>query len=327
MSFLTIRGQSAVKRVLQQALRSDKLSHAYIFSGPVGTGREQMAVTLAEAVFCLELKDDACGYCLECRKVQHGNHPDLYRIEPDGASIKIDQIRQLQKQFSYRASGSASGTRIYIIQDADKMTMQAANSLLKFLEEPASRILAILITENGQALLPTIQSRAQWLSFTPMARQEMADLLQEEGFSLPLILPAVHLTAGPEAAKALITANWFAEIRNVVIQLTQEAMTRFPTSLITLQQKWTKAELSDHVPTFFAMLLLWLKDMAQLGSGIQGRFVYIDQLDWMRSLSFGRSESEWVRLMEKAVELQKRLRFNANAQLLVESMLMELQGV
>ncbi len=84
-------------------------------------------------------------------------------VAPDGASIKIEQIRELQKEFAYRAT--ASGTKIYMLYHADKMTVQAANSLLKFLEEPTSRVVAILITENGNALLPTIQSRAQWIQF------------------------------------------------------------------------------------------------------------------------------------------------------------------
>src|ERR1700738_5043291 len=98
MSFATIMGQERVKRLLQNGLKNESLSHAYIFSGPSGSGRRQMALTLAQAVYCTEMKDDACGICLNCRKVEHQNHPDLHWIEPDGASLKIEQIRELQKQ-------------------------------------------------------------------------------------------------------------------------------------------------------------------------------------------------------------------------------------
>ncbi len=98
MPFTSIRGQQHAKRLLQNGLRSDTLSHAYIFTGPVGTGRKKMAFALAQAVYCTGMKDDACGTCLECRKVEHGNHPDLHWIEPDGASIKIEQVRELQKR-------------------------------------------------------------------------------------------------------------------------------------------------------------------------------------------------------------------------------------
>jgi DNA polymerase III subunit delta' len=178
-SFQQIAGQTRAKQLLQNGLRHSKVSHAYIFAGPSGTGRKQMARTFAQALFCETMQDDACGACLSCRKVEHGNHPELFWIEPDGASIKIDQIRELQHQFAYRSAGA--GTKIYVIQEADRMTVQASNSLLKFLEEPQSPAVAILITENGQALLPTIQSRAQWVAFTPMAPSDMEQVLTAEG--------------------------------------------------------------------------------------------------------------------------------------------------
>ncbi|WP_317956931.1 DNA polymerase III subunit delta' [Paenibacillus chitinolyticus] len=325
MSFQTIPGQETAKRILQSGLRQDRISHAYIFSGPVGTGRKQTARMLAKAIYCTHLKDDACGECLECRKVEHGNHPDLYQIEPDGASIKIDQIRELQKQFAYRSAGS--GTKIYILNQAEKMTVQAANSLLKFLEEPNSKVVAVLVTENGHALLPTIQSRSQWISFTPMPRTEMARVLLEEGHPAALVQPAIHLTAGIQAAKEMIQTNGFAEIRSTMIQLLRETLTRYPSSFVTLQQKWIKAGLADHTALLFDLMILWLKDMVSLRIGRKENFVYIDQMDWMGPLSFKRETGEWVRLLARAVELQKRLRFNANPQLVVEKMLVDIQGV
>ncbi|NRF94752.1 DNA polymerase III subunit delta' [Paenibacillus frigoriresistens] len=325
MSFQAIPGQAAAKQLLQNGLRQDKLSHAYIFSGPVGTGRSEMAIALAKAIYCQHGTDESCGECLECRKVEHRNHPDLHMVTPDGASIKIEQIRELQKEFAYRAT--ASGTKIYILYHADKMTVQAANSLLKFLEEPTSRVVAILITENGNALLPTIQSRAQWINFTPMPREQMVLTLLQEGHPASLVQPAAHLTAGLQAARDLIAANWFAEMRTVVLQLAKETLTRFPTSMITVQQRIVKTELADHMSSLFDLLILWFKDMVQLRLERRDKLVYNDQLDWMSSLAFSRDVSVWVRMMEQAVDLQKRLRFNANSQLVIEKMLVEMQGV
>lgn len=325
MSFQSIRGQATAKRILQNSLRGDKLSHAYIFSGPVGTGRKQMAIEFAKAIYCLNRDGDSCGECRECRKVEHGNHPDLYRIEPDGASIKIDQIRELQKEFSYKST--SSNTKIYIINEAETMTIQAANSLLKFLEEPVSQVVAILVTENGNALLPTIQSRAQWISFTPMPRTEMMRILMEEGFPETLVRPAVQITAGVQAAKGLIESDWFAEMRSLVIQLLKETLTRFPISFITVQQKLIRTNLNEHMPVLFDFIILWLKDMVRLRLGRKEPLVYMDQLDWMGSLAFSRSVTDWVQMMEQAVELQKRLRFNANPQLVMEKMLVGIQEV
>jgi DNA polymerase-3 subunit delta' len=325
MSFQAIRGQAAAKRLLQSGLRNDTLSHAYIFSGPVGTGRSEMAIALAKAIYCKVSVDDSCGECLECRKVEHGNHPDLHKVQPEGASIKIEQIRDLQKEFAYRAT--ASETKIYILQHAEKMTVPAANSLLKFLEEPSSKVVAILITENGNALLPTIQSRAQWISFNPMPRDEMIKSLLAEGYPAVLVQPAAHITAGLAAARELIGANWFAEMRNVVLQLAKETLTRFPSSIVTIQQKLIKTELADHMSSLFDLLILWFKDMVQLRLGRRDNLVFTDQLDWMASLASSREVLDWVRMMDQAVSLQKRLRFNANPQLVIEKMLVDIQGV
>lgn len=99
MSFQQIMGQQSAKQMLQSSLRRKAISHAYLFSGPAGSGQRKTAITFAKAIFCTELEDDACGQCLECRKVDHGNHPDLTMLAPDGNNIKIDQIRDLQRIF------------------------------------------------------------------------------------------------------------------------------------------------------------------------------------------------------------------------------------
>jgi DNA polymerase-3 subunit delta' len=323
MSFSAIAGQERVKRMLQNGLNNETLSHAYIFSGPNGSGRRQMALTLAKAVYCTEMKDDACGHCLNCRKVEHHNHPDLHWIEPDGASLKIEQIRELQKQFAYRST--TAQTKVYVLQDADRMTNQAANSLLKFLEEPNSDVLAILIAENGHALLPTIQSRAQWVSFTPLGVQELSQQLILEGLSPTLVLPAVHIAAGVEAARELIQANWFAEARNVMIQLVMEALTSYPAALLTIQQKVIKAEWADRLPIFLDLSILWFKDMVHYLCGRQDNMVYKDRLDWISQHAFSRDIRYWVECMEHTIELQKRLRFHANPQLAMEKWVIDIQ--
>lgn len=325
MPFQSVEGQERVKRVLQNSLRGDKVSHAYIFTGPGGTGRRAMALAFAQAIYCQVLPDDACGECLDCRKAAHGNHPDIHWLAPDGASIKIEQIRELHKQFAYRSS--LSGTKMYIVEEAHKMTVQAANSLLKFLEEPSSRVVAVLITENENALLPTIRSRAQLISFTPLNREQMTKVLLSEGHSPVLVQTAVRLAAGTAAAREIIQGNGFAEVRNVVIQLCQEALSRLPSALLLLQQQLTKGGLSDKLPLFLDLIMLWLKDMVQLRLGRSESLVYSDQAAWMSEKAVQYSLDHWTSCLERTVETQKRLRFHTNAQLVLEQLLMELKGV
>ena len=324
MSFQSIPGQMQAKRMLQSGLRQDSLSHAYLFHGPAGTGKQEMAFILAQAIFCTELKDDACGYCLECRKTANHNHPDLVVIEPDGSSIKIEQIRALQKEFSYRATSSQR--KIYIIHHTDRMTVQAANSLLKFLEEPLSNALAVLITDNGHAVLPTIQSRAQWIPFTPLAPKVMIPILAGEGFPEELINASVHLASGLKAARELLQLNWFAELRTVMIQLAKECLTGTSQPLITIHHKVVKADLMDHINTLLDLFILCFKDMVNIQSGRHERIIFTDHLDWISRQAYSRHISHWVFFMEQAVSTQKKIRFHANPQLALEQFIIGMEG-
>jgi DNA polymerase-3 subunit delta' len=322
MSFADIPGQERAKTILQNGLRRDRLSHAYIFCGPVGTGRGRMAKTFAQALFCRESVDDACGHCPECRKVEHGNHPNVHWIEPDGISIKIDQIRELQQRLAYRSAASA--VNVYVVREADKMTVQAANSLLKFLEEPLSPTIAVLIAENGHSLIPTIRSRAQWVPFVPMAPRAMAETLFAERLPRELVLPAVHLASGIDAARRLTQADWFAETRNVMIQLMKDSLSKTP-FLSGVQQHVMRTEASDHMDTLVDLAALWFKDLILVSVGKSERIVYIDQADWLSRHAFHRSAGQWVRCVEAAVEARKRLRFHANPQLALERFLYSVQ--
>ena len=322
MQFAQIDGQIQAKRMLQNALRRRSLAHAYIFSGPPGTGRKRAAQALAQAVYCLNGTEEACGHCIECRKVGHGNHPDFHWVNPDGASIKIDQIRELQQRFAYRSAEAR--TKIYVLNEAEKMTVQAANSLLKFLEEPVSEVMAILITENGQALLPTIQSRAQWVSFVPLNPGDMARKLIGEGLPPALVRAAVHLASGLDAARELIQSNWFAETRNLVIQLAKETHSKLPSSLLTIQNKVMKSEANGHLPALLDLWVLWFKDLIQLRVERKEELVYIDQLETLTSLAYSSEIAAWVGCMERILEIRKRLRFHVNPQLGLENLAMSI---
>ncbi|AZK45560.1 DNA polymerase III subunit delta' [Paenibacillus lentus] len=324
MSFEQIIGQDVAKGLLQSGLRRNQISHAYIFSGPPGSGQKAMAMAFVQALFCTEHEDDACGECLECRKVLHGNHPDLHYIAPEGSTIKIDQIRDLQRIFSYRSE--SGNPKAYIIDESEKMTVQAANSLLKFLEEPPSPAVAILLSDNGRALLPTIQSRAQWVPFTPLDPEQMLQFLSNEGFSPTLSRCAVHLAAGLGPCRELLQQNWFAEIRNVVLQLGKESAGRGGTPLITAQQIIFKAGLSDHLDMLFNLFHLWFKDMLLALYHRHDQIVFIDELDFINRHASSRSQEYWVQAMALAADSRKKLRQNMNGQLCVEQFLIGVGG-
>lgn len=324
MSFKEIVGQEAAKQLLQSGLRQNRISHAYIFSGPPGSGQKEMAMAFVQALFCIEKGDDACGECLECRKVLHGNHPDLHHIAPDGSTIKIDQIRDLQRIFSYRSE--SGNPKAYIIHQSDKMTVQAANSLLKFLEEPPSPAVAILLSDNGRALLPTIQSRAQWVPFKALDPEQMLQMLSGEGFTGALARSAVHVASGIEACRELLSQNWFAEIRNVVLQLGKETAGRGGSSIVTAQQSVFKANLGEHLDMLFDLFHLWFKDMLHALYHRHDTIVFIDELDFIVKHAFTRSASDWIQAMALAAESKKKLRQHMNGQLCLEQFLIGIGG-
>lgn len=325
MSFQRILGQQQAKKILQHGLRANKISHAYLFSGPVGTGKLQTALTFAKALFCERLEDDCCDECLSCRKINHGNHADVQIIEPEGQSIKIDQIRELQREFSYR-SASSDARKIYIMKQADKMTVQAANSLLKFLEEPTSPTVAILLADNGQAMLPTIISRSQWVPFTPLHSSQICDKLTEEGVSLTLARAAVQIVNGLDASRELCQQNWFAELRNVMIQLGKETGGSVSSALVMAQQNVFKTELAEHVDMLFRLFHLWFRDMLNYQLNRQDSLVFIDQQELMSKMAWTRTAESWVSCMQLALEAEKRMRANVSPQLVLEQFLVGVQG-
>ena len=324
IGFDAIPGQQQAKRLLRNVLLRGKVSHAYIFHGPRGTGKKAAALAFARALFCQTGKDEGCGECAECRKVESGNHTGLVFVAPEGASVKIGQIRELKRRFQYRSS-SGTPAQVYVIEEAEKMTAQAANSLLKFLEEPGAPVIALLLTENGHALLPTIRSRAQWIPFVPLPPAEMAAVLAAEGLPEPLVRAAVHLAPGPEAARGLASSGWFAEIRDVVIQLAKECSADVHAAMLTAQRRLAGTELAEHLETLFDLFALWFRDIVRLQWNRKDALVFADQLEELSKQARRRPGAEWADCIKLAMDARRRLRAHANAQLVVDHFLLSLE--
>ena len=172
-----IVGHEQIITQLHHAIQSNRIAGAYLFAGATGVGKEAIAIHFAKSINCLESGDNACGTCISCRKTDVGNHPDTQVVSPSGAWIRIDQIRELQKRIVYRP---LEGVRkIVILREAERMNLEAANCLLKTLEEPPAESALILLTANLDALLPTIRSRCQIIKFNPLPPNELAVYLNE----------------------------------------------------------------------------------------------------------------------------------------------------
>ena len=170
-------GHEWAVRLLQHSLSLNHVAHAYLLAGPSQIGKTTLGLTLAKALNCSgDLKP--CGQCLSCSKIERGIHPDVRVVEPDGDTLKIAQIRQLQREAIL--APYEGKWRVYIVPDFQRATEEAANCLLKTLEEPPPQVVLILTAADIGALLPTIVSRCQVLSLRPLSLDETARALQRE---------------------------------------------------------------------------------------------------------------------------------------------------
>jgi DNA polymerase-3 subunit delta' len=324
MTWTTFTEQRRVAELLSASLRHDRLAHAYLFAGPRGAGKKGIALHLAKSLFCTELAGDACGRCLQCRRIEAGNHPDVHLIEPEGASLKIDQIRSLQKEMTMRAV--ESGRKVYVLEHADRMTVQAANSLLKFLEEPPAGVVAILITENSHAMLPTILSRCQVIPFSPLPAESIASKLQAEGIAPGLARVASQITTHLEQAREFSQSEWFAQLRNIVIQLVQEIKQRDSLALFTIQDQFGKNDrLKEELPLFLDLLILWLRDILYVQVGRETRLINSDQQDVLTRQALVWTQNELLHGIDIVMDTRKRIERYANPQLALERLVLQIQ--
>ncbi len=179
MSFNDIIGQETALKLLRNSLKQGRVPHAYLFVGPQGVGKKLTAVNLAKALNCEEAAEIPCDRCVSCKKIEAFVHPDVKYIYPTGASlsITIDNIRELRTQISFKTYEGKK--KVYVIVDAENMGIQAANCLLKTLEEPPENSVLILTSTDTHLLLQTIVSRCQVVPFNRIKLHKIESFLAE----------------------------------------------------------------------------------------------------------------------------------------------------
>ena len=194
-SFETLVGQAPVKQALMNALTSGRIAHAYLFTGPRGTGKTTTARIFAKALNCVKgPTDHPCGECLNCRQITDGSAMDVQEL--DAASNRgVDDIKNLNKNADFAPVNCRY--KVYIIDEAHMLTTEACNALLKTLEEPPEHVVFILATTEPQKILPTIHSRCQRFDFHPITQEEIVAHLQKvaEGSDIKADKEALELIA------------------------------------------------------------------------------------------------------------------------------------
>ena len=178
MGFDNIIGNEEAKKILTKALANSKVLHSYMFVGEQGIGKRLIANQFAKMILCESFNEVECDKCKSCVEFNGGNNPDYTFIEPEGRAIKIEQIREMQTKVYEKPVNSSK--KVYVINDADLMTKEAQNCLLKTLEEPPEYIVIILVVSNENKVLTTIKSRCMKMHFEKLSDNEIKKYLIEE---------------------------------------------------------------------------------------------------------------------------------------------------
>lgn len=202
---------------LKRVINNKELAHAYLLVGPTGSGKSEVAQWLALRLFCLHPQNNEPDLsCAECQRILSGNHPDIVVAAPEGRQIKVDRIRYLKSEFT--KSAMEGSQKLFIIKDAEKMTTSAANSLLKFIEEPGPGTYILMLTTNKSAVLPTIQSRTQVLELAPLNKEGLLKLLTDQGIPAGQARVAIGLTDSVIEIEKWCADDWFGNALQGIAQ-------------------------------------------------------------------------------------------------------------
>lgn len=304
---------------LQNAVLSNKVSHAYLIQGDTGSGKRMMADAFAMTLQCEAGGTDACGQCHSCRQAAGRNHPDIIYITHEKPnSIGVDEIReQLVNDIAIKPYNGKY--KIYIVAEADKMTVQAQNALLKTLEEPPAYAVILLLTVNASILLETIRSRCVLLNLKPVQSQQVKQYLMEHleipDYQADICVAFAQGSVG--RAMSLASSEEFHAIKALALQILCNAKEMDINEMIHIVKNVVPYKLA--VRDFLDLMGVWFRDVLYFKAtrDVDG-IVFRDQLKGIRSNA---STSSYEGLEEILQALQKakvRLDANVNFELTME---------
>ncbi|MFD1864711.1 DNA polymerase III subunit delta' [Planococcus chinensis] len=317
--------QPVVMKRLQGAFKKDRLAHAYLFEGPAGAGLTEITHFFVKLLLCENPSENVpCETCRSCHLYNTGNHPGIVFIEPDGQNIKIDQIRELI--FTMNKTGFSSGRKIYVIEEADRMNNSSANALLKFLEEPEVNVTAILLTERLNAIMTTIRSRCQIVSFQPLSRPQMIDTLLAGGMTASMANTVSMLTQSVDEAVLLSADEAFLQQRKIVLKLVEAVSSNVHEALLLIQAEWLPIfKEKEDAERGLDMLLFAYRDIASAKAGLETARTYPDMEQTWKQMALHRSFAVLSKQLQAILQAKQQLPRNMNRTLLMEQLMLNLQ--
>lgn len=324
--FQDIIGQEQIKEHLRNAIVTGKMSHAYIIHGEKSSGKEFIAKVFAMAVQCEKGEAEPCQECHSCKQALSGNHPDIIRVVHEKPNtISVDDIRK-QVNGDVALKPYSSAHKIYIINEAEKMTAQAQNALLKTLEEPPSYAVIFLLTSNVNALLPTIISRCVVLNMKPvpdtMVRDYLCRQLQVPDYKAEVCAAFARGNIGK--AKALASSEEFDNIKSDALSLLKYIQDMELNEIIAAVKKISEYKLE--VNDYLDICAIWYRDALLFkATSDVNHLVFREEIQALRRTA-KRSSYEGIETIIKALDTaKKRIDANVNFELTMELLMLTIQ--
>lgn len=317
--FREILGNDMVKEHFMKAIENHKISHAYILTGEAGMGRKSIARAFAMTLLCEKGGSEPCMSCHSCKQILAGSHPDLiYLSHEKPASIGVDDIRE-QVNDTIMIRPYSSYYKVYIIDEAEKMTVQAQNALLKTIEEPPEYAVIMLLTENADTLLPTIASRCVMLKLRnikdTLIKKYLMETMEVPDYKADMCTAFAQGNMG----RAILLANseYFNEIREEAVQLLKYIQEMEPSEIVEAVKRITtyKLEINDYLD----IIMVWYRDvLLYKATKDMDKVVFKDQIKYIKEQA-RKSSYEGIELILESLEKAKtRLKANVNFELAME---------
>lgn len=330
-----IIGQELAKRYFQRAVDGGRLAHAYLFHGPAGVGKKSLARALAQTLVCNAGGKAFCSVCPTCRMFVAGSHPDFRVLDGARKSIGIAEVRELQQTLVYRPYGTR---HLCLVQEAEGLTAEAANALLKTLEEPPAPALFILTSSRPARLPPTVASRCLRIPFRPLTTDEITSGLETMGFKGDVAPLAARLAGGSLGRAAELAAggdgpDWQEKAAHLAHALlsgigTAELFAR-------ARELGERAEMltrTEHLLLWYRDLLLWREAGLSAApgtaqAGAEELLTNVNRLDQIRVQARLADGPALVRSIGAIEDARKKLLANVNVRLAAEVLCLRLAGL
>lgn len=327
-SFANVIGQAPVKEHIQKSLHTGKISHAYIFYGEKGSGKKTLADLFARALQCEAGSEEPCNQCTSCKQALNRNQPDIVYVQHEKPGvISVDEIRR-QVNNDIGIKPYSSERKIYIIDEAEKMNVQAQNALLKTLEEPPAYAVIMLLTTNLEAMLQTIRSRCVTLTMKPVLDVELQKYLMRE-VQVPDYkagICAAFARGNVGRARELAASPEFDELKDEVMQLVQHISEKSLSDLAAMAK--TKADKNSDTEGFLELLQMWYRDVLLYKStGSSQGLIFGEELQYIKKQSVRSTYEGLNRMLDAILEAGNRLAGNVNAELTLEWLLLVAQEI